>query len=107
MRVVAGESYTLMALFCDGDGVPINLTDPQIVIFWYPEGDRVDLVDEFLPDPEETGRYTFRYPIPEDIPDGSILYLEISGTEGAATRRDQQMLEVAMPNLSGLAVQTV
>lgn len=81
----AGEKVTFHVLFLDGLNRRMDVADPTIEVFTFDEnGVRVDLVEsgtDMLAVDDDSGRFSFTYPIPLDYNLGSRIYALMQATD--------------------------
>jgi hypothetical protein len=81
MDAFIGSTFTFQALFLDPTGVPTVVTNPRISVFRYVEENKFLLVTNAVmvdPIPAEVGRYVYSYVIPPSLPDGTVIYAEMT-----------------------------
>ena len=103
---VIGQPFTFYVLFVDQWNHPLDVTDPQITIFYFtPGGVKVVLVDKGglnKVNPPEVGQYVYTYTVPNTLVDGTILIAEMTGvdptTPGTLISEQRVMVRNSLPS---------
>lgn len=105
---IIGTTFTFQVLFVDGQNVPIAVDSPTIQVFKFSSGGvKQVLVDSVAMTavPDDTGRYTYPFLISTLLPDGDILYAEMSGVDPGTEVRllaEQEVTVIATGGSGGM-----